>query len=216
MRTTREPRFDLTLTVRLGPRKPLSPGTTCNVSRSGMCVRSAQAFPVNSTLFVELEGLRVRGSVRWVREVADAPDQPPLYDHGVVIISEGPEYPRCLEEKLGRGLERRAFHREMVDLRLAWLEPRLALASHARDIGKGGLFVATGGSFTPGQRVSFRLFLPVRAAPLILEGRVAHVLPASAGPPGQGQGGIGVALDELSAEQAEHMSEFLRTLEFDL
>jgi hypothetical protein len=216
MHTTREPRFDLALPVRLGPRKPLSSGTTRNVSRSGMCVRSGTAFPENSTLFVELDGVRVRGSVRWVRGVADAADQPPVYDHGVVIISEGPEYPAFLEQRLGRGLERRAFHREVVDLRVSWLEPRLALASRARNIGRTGLFIANAGTFAVGQRVAFRLFLPTRSAPLALEGRVAHVQPAGGPRPGEAREGIGVALDELSADQAGQLADFLRTLEFEL
>jgi len=78
--------------------------------------------------------------------------------------------------------EKRVHPRAPIELRVDYKRVNSFIADYAKNISKGGTFIATGKPLPIGTRFSFRITVPDLAEPMTLTGEVAWIKPTGDSP----------------------------------
>lgn len=109
---------------------------------------------------------------------------------------------------------RRQHHREPIELKVEYRRLNAFFADYARNISKGGTFIATDKPLPIGTDFVFKLFIPTLDRPLELRGQVKWIAEEPA-PPAASEPGMGIKFLYDNDRQREVMERIVEKLMVD-
>jgi type IV pilus assembly protein PilZ len=114
------------------------------------------------------------------------------------------------------GADRRQHQREPIELKVEYRRLNAFFADYARNISKGGTFIATDRPLPIGTMFLFKLFIPTLDRPLELRGKVKWIASPETGPHDDaGDAGMGIQFQYDNDRQREVMERIVEKLMVD-
>jgi uncharacterized protein (TIGR02266 family) len=105
-------------------------------------------------------------------------------------------------------VERRRSRRSPLVVRVSYATVDALFTEFTRNINEGGLFIETETPPPTDTRVALQFQLPGSEEPILAQGRVAWIRPASA----EGPAGMGVEFEHLGSDARHHIDTLVRRL----
>ena len=193
-------------------------GVAVNVSKKGLCLRTAAPVPSAATLdltLVDPKGgqIAVRGLVRWVFELS--PMLQPTYpiEAGIALEDATPEFLALFHREVDHFVDYRNESRVPHQLRVELSGPGFWETTFALNLGRRGIFVRTDQSLVIGQLVEVRMHMPTFPDPILVRGEVVHVLTPDHAMQVGAQPGVGLRFNVVPSGFRERYQAYLDGLE---
>lgn len=184
-----------------GPEAPKAAGFALNVSAEGLYLSATRVLPPRTELQIRLEpigspAVEVRGKVRWAQRVPQGLVSIVKPGMGVRLHAPPREY-LDLFAHLVKLSPQRANPRAEAHLEVRFYSRDLLVKEYTENISQGGLFIATGEPFEPGDEIVVDLMIPDLAAVWQVGGRVAYRLDAERARQLESLPGIGIQITRM-------------------